>query len=167
MASTGRRGPKPVVGWREYVVLTDLCPTPIKAKLDTGARTSALHAFDLEVTEADDGLATARFEIHPVQDSDDSAVTVELPVAEFREIRSSDGRVEERPIVRTTVRLGQDLWEIDVSLTNRDQMGFRMLVGRSALKRRYVVDPGRSYRRSAADTPDSIDPDDVPDLEQT
>ena len=58
-------------------------------------------------------------------------------------------------------------WEIDISLTNRDQMGFRMLVGRSALKRRYTVDPGRSYRRSAADTPDSIDPDDVPDLEQT
>ena len=102
-----------------------------------------------------------------VQNSDEHAVVVEAPVAEFREIRSSDGQVEERPIVQTTMRLGEEHWEIDVSLTNRDQMGFRMFIGRSALKRRYVVDPGRSYRRSAADTPDSIDPDDVPDLEQT
>ena len=93
MASSGRRGPKPIVGWREYVVLTGLCPTPIKAKVDTGARTSALHSFDLEVTEGAGGIAVARFEIHPVQNSDEHAVVVEAPVAEFREIRSSDGQV--------------------------------------------------------------------------
>lgn len=155
---------KPPIGWREWVELPGLCPALIKAKVDTGARTSALHAFDLDLVDESDGSVKAVFEVRTVSEIAKSTHRVSLPVVEFREIRSSDGRVERRPIVRTPVRLGDTEWDIDLSLTNRDQMGFRMLLGRSALKRRYVVDSGRSYLQSPDDSPDLTD---APDEEKT
>ena len=139
-----RKKTRKIIGWREWVALPDLCATPIKAKIDTGARTSALHALDLELTEID-GATVAVFELHPVQRSAAGAVRVEVPVLSFRRVRSSNGRVETRPVVVTTARTGRIEWPIEITLASRDEMGFRMLLGRSAVRRRFLVDPGRSF----------------------
>lgn len=139
-----RRKTKPIIGWREWIELPDLCANPIKTKIDTGARTSALHAFDLEITTVG-GARMASFVLHPAQRSAAGAVRVEWPVEDFRRVRSSNGRVETRPVIVTTARAAQVDWPIEVTLASRDEMGFRMLLGRSALRKRFLVDPGRSF----------------------
>lgn len=133
-----------VAGWREWVSLPGLGVDWIKVKLDTGARSSAIHAFDLE--ERYDGDAhLVRFSIHPWQRSEEDAVVVEAPVLEKRAVRSSNGQSEDRLVVPLTVRLmGQEI-VTDVTLSNRDEMGFRMLIGRSALEQGILVDSARSY----------------------
>jgi hypothetical protein len=133
-----------VVGWREWVTLPELGGCVVKAKIDTGARTSAIHAFDIDEFERD-GRWWASFELHPVQRRRTPAVRAEAPVVEHRRIRSSNGTTEDRPVVRTPVVLGGRRVEIDLTLTNRDEMGFRMLLGRSALRKRFLVDPAKSY----------------------
>lgn len=133
-----------VAGWREWVSLPDLGVDWIKAKLDTGARTSALHAFDLQEFERD-GQTWVRFSIHPWQRNADDAVTAELPVHDVRHVRSSSGHVQERYVVLVAVRIGLRKITTEVTLTRRDAMGFRLLIGREALRQGYVVDPGRSY----------------------
>lgn len=135
-----------VVGWREWVCLPELCPDPVKVKVDTGARTSSLHAFNLKLTETPEGTI-ASFEVHPAQRSAAVTYRVEVPVAGFRDVRSSSGHRERRPVITTPVVLGDHRFEIEVTLTSRDEMGFRMLLGRAAVRRRFLVDPGRSYRQ--------------------
>lgn len=135
---------KPVIGWREWVSLPQLGESTVKAKIDTGARTSAIHAFRVSTVERD-GVTIARFQLHPVQKRKRPAINVEAPVVDVREIRSSNGSVEERLVVRTPIELGPHRFDIDLTLTNRDEMGFRMLLGRSALKRNFLIDAGRSY----------------------
>ena len=133
-----------VAGWREWVALPDLGVEWVKAKVDTGARSSAIHAYDVDIAHRD-GVDIASFEIHPWQRSDLDARRVELPIVDRRTVRSSTGHEEERLVVRTTIRIvGLDL-DAELTLTNRDEMGFRMLVGREALRQRVLVDPGRSY----------------------
>ena len=133
-----------VAGWREWIALPDLEVSWVKAKLDTGARTSAIHAWDVAPFEHD-GDDWVRFQVHPWQRSDLDAVDVELPIVDRRIVRSSTGHEEERLVVRTTIRvLDRDL-DAELTLTNRDDMGFRMLVGREALRGAILVDPGRSY----------------------
>lgn len=144
---TNARKQKPVLGWREWVTLRELCDVPLKAKVDTGARTSALHAFDLEVVTLDDGGSVARFEIHPLQRSTKLKRRVEVPVVGFRTIRSSNGQRETRPVIHTDVEVGPHRWGLDLTLTSRDEMGFRMLLGRAGVRRRFLVDPGSSYRQ--------------------
>jgi hypothetical protein len=133
-----------IVGWREWVALPEWGVPAIKAKIDTGARTSALHAFDVETIERD-GAPWTRFAIHPWQDSRADDVVIEAPLLERRSVRSSSGAARLRPVVLTTVELAGLRVPIEVTLTRRDEMGFRMLIGRQALRRRYVVDPARSY----------------------
>ena len=138
---------RPVVGWREWVRLPDLLPDPadaVKAKIDTGARTSAIHAWDIEQVERD-GRTWVRFWLHPRQRDDAHVVAAEAPVVEEREIRSSNGEVEVRPVVLTTLALGAQRYEVELTLTKRDQMGFRMLLGRTGMARHLLVDPGSSY----------------------
>jgi hypothetical protein len=143
--STRRKRPElTAVGWREWVGLPDWGVPAIKAKIDTGARTSALHAFDIEAVQRK-GEAWARFVIHPWQDSRADEVVVEAPLLERRAVRSSSGTARVRPVVLTTVSLAGHQVPIEVTLTRRDEMGFRMLIGRQALRRRFVVDPARSY----------------------
>jgi hypothetical protein len=145
--SVAQRKPPPertTVGWREWVALPDWGVPAIKAKVDTGARTSALHAFDIETFERD-GSTWARFLIHPWQDSGSDEISVEAPLKERRSVRSSSGASRLRPVVTTSVELAGSLVPIEVTLTRRDEMGFRMLIGRQALRRRFLVDPGRSY----------------------
>ncbi len=142
MARAKRR--KTVLGWREWVTLPGLCDVPMKAKVDTGAQTSALHAFRLEVREGPSG-AIASFELHPHQRSTRDSTRVEVPVHDSRRVRSSNGKVEHRPVIMANIRIGANEFPIEVTLTRRDEMGFRMLLGRSAVRKRYVIDPGRSY----------------------
>ena len=118
--------------------------TPIKAKIDTGARTSSLHAFKLKITDDPDG-PVARFELHPIQRSRSEAVPVVSRIIEFRKVRSSNGKLERRPVILTTLQIGEVAYPIEVTLTSRDEMGFRMLLGRAAIRHRFVVDPGRSF----------------------
>jgi len=116
----------------------------IKAKLDTGARTSSLHAFDLEEVRRDDD-DFVRFGIHPWQDTGEDAVVVELPVHDRRHVRSSSGHAEERIVVLMDIVLQGRSVTAEVTLTNRDEMGFRMLIGREALRQGFVVDSARSF----------------------
>ena len=133
-----------VAGWREWVALPDLDVEWVKAKVDTGARSSALHAYDVTVVERD-GVEHAAFEIHPWQRSELDARRVELPVVDRRIVRSSTGHEEERLVVRTTLRIVWLDLDAELTLANRDEMGFRMLVGREAIRGRVLVDPARSY----------------------
>ena len=144
MKRTSDARARAVLGWREWVGLPDLGVEAIKAKLDTGARTSSLHAFRMK-RFVRDGTPMVRFEVHPVQRSTAEARTVEMEVVEDRSIRSSSGEEEERPVIVTEVEVGGERWPIELTLTRRDAMGFRMLLGRQALRRRAVVDPGRSF----------------------
>lgn len=136
--------PRPHLGWREWVALPELGVEAIKAKIDTGARTSSLHAFDLEISERD-GEPWVEFSVHPVQRIDEPAVSVSARVTEHREVRSSNGEVEQRPVIVTDVEVAGQRFPIEVTLTNRDEMGFRMLLGRSAVRDRFLVDPGESF----------------------
>ncbi len=133
-----------IIGWMEYVDLPGLDLINIKAKIDTGARTSTLHAFRLEEFLHEDS-AWARFEIHPEQRSARNAIPVNVPIVEHRRVRSSNGVVQNRPVIQTTLSVLGQQFTIDLTLTNRDEMGFRMLIGRAALRRRFLVDPARSY----------------------
>ncbi|MFD0806273.1 ATP-dependent zinc protease [Nocardioides caeni] len=133
-----------VAGWREWVRLPELGVEHVKAKLDTGARTSALHAFDLEEFERD-GVDWVRFSVHPWQRSAEDEVPVECPVHDRRSVRSSTGHLQERIVILTEVELVGRTVRTEVTLTRRDEMGFRMLIGREALRQGFLVDSGRSY----------------------
>ncbi|WP_324613372.1 ATP-dependent zinc protease family protein [Agromyces kandeliae] len=133
-----------IAGWREWVRLPQADVAWLKAKLDTGARSSALHAFDVEEFERD-GADWVRFGIHPWQDTDADAATVELPVHDRRVVRSSTGHTQERLVVLMEVVLHDRPVTAEVTLTNRDEMGFRMLIGREALRNGFLVDAGRSF----------------------
>ncbi|GAA1912605.1 ATP-dependent zinc protease family protein [Nocardioides hwasunensis] len=137
-------GPPTVVGWREWVALPQADVAWVKAKIDTGARSSSIHAFDLEVFDRD-GHDWVRFSIHPWQKSDDDHVELSLPVLDVREVRSSNGQVEKRYAVALDVTLAGRTVTTVMTLSNRDEMGFRMLIGREALERGYLVDSSRSY----------------------
>ena len=133
-----------MIGWREWLVLPDLGIARVKAKTDTGARTSALHADELERFVAR-GRPMARFVVHPLQRNRETFVHCEAEIVDERSVRSSSGAEELRPVVRTRVAIRERSWLIEVTLTNRDVMGFRMLLGRQALRGHILVDPGRSY----------------------
>jgi hypothetical protein len=144
MATRPPRSDLPVIGWREWIALPGLGVRAIKAKIDTGARSSALHAFDIEL-ETQRGRRIAIFSIHPVQRSDRDAVTVEAEVLDERWITSSTGHRQQRYVVRMDMELMGHTWTSEVTLARRDQMGFRMLLGREALRRRFLVDPTASF----------------------
>ena len=133
-----------IVGWREWISLPDLGIPAIKAKIDTGARTSALHVFDLEEFE-DNGTRMVRFGIHPLRKNKSIICRCEAPVLEQRNVKNSGGHSENRYIIQTTAVLGDTPWPISISLTNRDLMMFRMLLGRKALEDRFLISPGHSY----------------------
>lgn len=135
---------KPLVGWREWVRLPELGIGRIKAKVDTGAKTSALHAFDVEVVERD-GEEYVRFNVNPRQHSTGEVVSAEARLIDRRYVRSSGGRRTFRPVIETVVEVQGQRWPIELTLIARDRMRFRMLLGREAMQDRLIVDPGRSY----------------------
>ncbi len=135
----------PIIGWREWVTLSSLNVQPIKAKIDTGARTSAIHAYRIRPFDRD-GDAWIEFFLHPTQGRKQPEVRCEAPVLEQRKVKSSTGHSELRYVIETQITLAGKALDIELTLTNRDQMGFRMLIGREAVRERFLVDPGRSFR---------------------
>jgi hypothetical protein len=133
-----------VIGWREWVTFPDLGGVAVKAKVDTGARSSTLHAWDVEVVPGS-SPPRLRFVLHPLENDESFTMRVEAPLVDIRDIRSSNGEVERRPVVRTALSVAGRRFRIDLTLTRRDEMGFRMLLGRSAIRRRFMVDPNRSF----------------------
>ncbi|WP_323762266.1 ATP-dependent zinc protease [Maricaulis sp.] len=136
--------PSVVIGWREWVCLPDLGGVRVKAKIDTGARTSAIHAWKIQPFEKD-GASWVRFELHPNQDDNKTRIACEAAVLESRMIKSSNGQEQRRYVIRTPLRMGPYVWPIELTLTRRDEMGFRMLVGRTALKPGALVNPSKSF----------------------
>ncbi|TVP64507.1 MAG: ATP-dependent zinc protease [Leptolyngbya sp. LCM1.Bin17] len=139
-----------MIGWREWVALPALGVHTIKAKIDTGARSSALHAFEVEQFERD-GQLMVRFQAHPIQHNDTVIVAAEAPLLDQRVVRNSGGQEQLRPVIETPVQVGNQVWPIELTLTNRDDMGFRLLLGRQAVRYRYLVDPGGSYLQPLAE----------------
>jgi hypothetical protein len=124
--------------------MPDLGIERIKAKVDTGARSSALHAYDI-AQQPRNGEIWVSFKVHPLQRDTRRTVAASAPLLDERWVRSSSGKATLRPVIEARIVLGGESWKIELTLVRRDLMGFRMLLGRQALRRRFVVDPGRSF----------------------
>jgi len=135
---------KRTLGWREWVAFPELGIARIKAKVDTGARSSTLHAFWTEPFERD-GAPWIRFGVHPQQGDTGEVVVCEAPVLDRRMVRDSGGHEEMRHVIKTTLSIGGESRRVEVTLTDRDTMKFRVLIGRTAMRGRYTVDPGKSF----------------------
>jgi len=156
VAAPGGSDPLPVIGWREWAALPDLGIPAIRVKVDTGARTSALHVHGLQLIERD-GVQLARFKLMPVRRRVRPSIAAEAPVVRFRDVRNSGGVVQKRATIRTDIVLWGQRWPIEITLARRDRMGYRMLLGRLAIRGRFLVDAGSSY---LAGTPPGLDPAD-------
>lgn len=132
------------LGWREHLELPELGLNGLKAKIDTGAKTSALHAFRIE-TEVRDGQDWVRFWIHPLRKHRDTVLQCEAPIVDQRVVSDSGGHKESRIVISTPLEIQGQSWPIEITLTNRDSMIFPMLLGRTAMEGRVLVDPSLSY----------------------
>lgn len=143
------RLPTDIVGWREMLCLPELSSHRIPAKIDTGARTSSLHATDIERFERN-GQRWLRFQLD-IGEGQSEPVICEVPRADRRVITSSNGEAQERPIIKTMLQLGNQSFRAEFSLADRSDMRFPILVGRTALRKRFLVASGRSYLQSTAE----------------
>jgi len=135
---------KLLVGWRETLSLPGLGIEKINAKIDTGARTSCLHAFKVESFEKDQEK-WVRFWVHPIQHNTEVEMVCEAKVIDERTVRDSGGHEESRYVIESELSIGGQTWPIEITLTNRDNMAFRMLLGRTAMHHRIQVDPVESF----------------------
>lgn len=136
--------PKLTLGWREWVALPDLGLPAIKAKIDSGAKTSALHAYHTEQYQVD-GINMVKFFIHPIQKNYKFHVECHAPIIDHRDVSDSGGHREMRFVIESNILIGNATWPIELTLTNRDTMRFRMLLGRRAMENRVVIDPATCY----------------------
>lgn len=132
------------IGWREWVQMPDLGVTEIKAKVDTGADSSSLHAFNIE-RFSDNGIPMVRFEIHTRQRKRKPSIPCVAEVVGEKKVKNPGGRAEIRPIIQTRLVVAQKELDATINLTTRDEMTFRMLLGRRTIRKKFLVDPGRSY----------------------
>ncbi|NJL86183.1 MAG: ATP-dependent zinc protease [Leptolyngbyaceae cyanobacterium SM1_1_3] len=137
-----------LLGWREWIELPDLGIVKVKAKIDTGARSSALHALEIERFNRT-GRQMVRFKVFSNYQTCAQPLSVETDLLDRRQVRSSSGQTELRSIIQTHVAIRGQCWPIELTLTDRTQMGFPMLLGRQAMRGRFAVDPGQSYLQSA------------------
>jgi ribosomal protein S6--L-glutamate ligase len=135
-----------ILGWEEWVSLPELGLPAIKAKVDTGARTSALHAYFVEPVQVE-GVAMVRFGVHPIPRRDDVEIICTARIKDRREVTSSNGERENRYVIETPIRIGDREWPIEITLTNRNAMTYRMLIGRQAITDDILVDPATSFRQ--------------------
>lgn len=136
--------PQLIIGWREWVALPELGIPAIKAKVDTGARSSAIHTFMIEPFESDE-KRMVRFGVHPMQRRNDIEIFCEAEVLERRSVTSSTGHRERRYVIRTPIQIGHLTWSVEMTLAKRDNMNFRMLLGRTAIRENCLVHSGASY----------------------
>lgn len=141
---TRKKKDKTIIGWREWIHLPELTRQMIKAKIDTGARSCAIHAEDITIFTRG-GKHYVRFKLLPNQKSDRKSKVVEMEMVEKRKVRSSIGHESIRPVVKTLLQIGEKSYSIELTLVNRDIMGFRMLIGREALKEEFLIDPQTSF----------------------
>jgi hypothetical protein len=141
---------KLILGWREWVALPELNLPAIKAKVDTGAKTSALHAFQVDRYQKD-SVDMVKFLIHPIQKNLDLQVECHAAILDQREVFDSGGHRENRYVIESLITIGDKTWPIELSLTNRDTMRFRMLLGRRAMENCAIVEPGASYLNGRID----------------
>ncbi|EKD70811.1 MAG: hypothetical protein ACD_46C00387G0002 [uncultured bacterium] len=134
----------PIIGWREWIALPEFNIPKIKAKIDTGARTSALHAFSLRPF-TENGKQKISFDIHPLQHNTEKIITCSADIVDKRLVTDSGGHAEERFVIETPIIVAGQTWSIEITLTERENMLFRMLLGRSALRKRFIVNPFRSF----------------------
>lgn len=139
-----RKTEKKIAGWREWVSLPSLGISQIKAKMDTGARTSSLHASDLQSVKKN-GKLWVKFKVYPFQKNKKIVRQCSAQVIDHRWVKSSNGHREKRYVIHTDIKIGDEQWPIELTLTNRDEMGFRMLLGRTAMKKQLIIDSSRSY----------------------
>jgi len=132
---------KIIVGSAEWCAFPNLAIPAIRAKVDSGAKTSCIHTSNIHQFKKDD-IPWVSFDVHPVQKDCNIAVRCEAPIVDKRDIKSSNGTIENRIVIKTHMTLNNENWEIELSLTNRDTMGYRMLLGREAMKGRILIDPG-------------------------
>ena len=132
------------IGWREWVALPDVGIAAIKAKIDSGARTSCLHTADYEIFQKD-GVDWVRFTVHPIKRHNEVETHAEAEVVDYRIVRDSGGHEEKRPFIRTNLHIADQIWPIEFSLSNRENMKFRMLLGRTGMAQRAVIDCSKSY----------------------
>ncbi|MBE0358258.1 ATP-dependent zinc protease family protein [Pseudoalteromonas aliena] len=135
---------KITVGWREWLSLPELGIDRIKAKIDTGARTSCIHAINIKEYEVN-GEKWVKFTAQPLQEDEQTQVTCNVKVKKKKYVTSSGGQRELRYFIETTLHAGNDSWPIEITLTKRSTMKFRMLLGRTAMENRIVVDPALSH----------------------
>lgn len=133
-----------IVGWREHLALPFFGIPLIKAKIDTGAKTSAIHAFDVELFSIN-SKNMVRFKLHPYQRDTRQTIIASSELIDKRYVRNSGGTEEMRPVIKTFIELGSRTWEVELTLTNRELMGFRMLLGRQALNNHVLIDPSKSF----------------------
>lgn len=132
-----------LIGWQEWCVLPQLSIPAIKAKIDTGAKTSAIHAFNIKLFYSH-GIPHVHFNVHPLQGNNLLTITCSARVIDQRLVMSSNGHKELRYVIKTPILLGHRMWEIEITLSNRDPLSFRMLLGRGALKSKIIISPHRT-----------------------
>lgn len=135
---------KLIIGWQEVISLPDINIPAIRVKVDTGAKTSSLHAENIQYFKKEDKDYVS-FEVHPIQKNRKIIVKCQALLTDRRNVKSSNGIKENRPLIKTKIKIGNNLLEIDLNLTKRDSMGFRMLLGRDAMKNRIIIDPQYKY----------------------
>lgn len=134
---------KIIVGSEEWCALPQINIPAIKARVDSGAKTSALHAVNITPYKKN-GNPWVSFEVHPLQNDGKTTIHCEAPVFDKRRVKSSSGQSEKRFVIKIAISIAEDTWEIEVTLTNRDSMGYRMLLGRQAMSGKMLVDPEAS-----------------------
>lgn len=135
---------KIIVGCEEWCSFQTLGIPAVKARVDSGAKTSSIHALNIQTFKRDNNPWVS-FEVHPLQQNRKTTIRCEAPIIDRRSVKSSSGESEKRYVIQASMTLGQLEWDIELTLTNRDSMGYRMLLGREAMQYRMLVDPASSF----------------------